>query len=489
MPAYIKTLKNSNDDSIYPITTASAVYGSDNKTVQQTLDDVAATYLKKAGDSSNTTVDFTPANTREEIATGNKLSVLFGKISKWFSELKTIAFTGNYNDLSNKPLSLPANGGNADTLCGIEAGGFIINGDTILNTNPFGGKKLYINSIDDAMWAADKKWFVSATLHSKVVSGVTYPKAINTADITLPQWEDSPVVSTASSEQINSLFSNNYEGGITIPIGQYLKVAIDFSQDKQAYFTGYPYGTYYLNYYDTNTPNNAQVRCYNGYALHTVGYKTLNFTDFWGAKNTSQYVQQCEDGGNFHRRNLEFVVFSSDDHITILTEINWKLSRPDFSRDSPILAKYGNNKSYFNMTFGTQTADKVIITSSGGITAETVTANMTSSTATFADATERSNINTNETFAVMLGKIKKWFSDFGSLAFKNKVDAVDLPVGTVIDANYSASVWIKKTAAAATSVADKNKFLIDTSDNNILKVWDSSLATPAWVPVSVAWGT
>ena len=32
-----------------------------------------------------------------------KSSILFGKIKKWFSDLKTVAFSGNYNDLSDKP--------------------------------------------------------------------------------------------------------------------------------------------------------------------------------------------------------------------------------------------------------------------------------------------------------------------------------------------------------------------------------------------------
>ena len=46
---------------------------------------------------------FTQESTRTNIVSGEKLSVLFGKIMKWFSDLKTVAFSGSYNDLSNKP--------------------------------------------------------------------------------------------------------------------------------------------------------------------------------------------------------------------------------------------------------------------------------------------------------------------------------------------------------------------------------------------------
>ena len=46
---------------------------------------------------------FTEATTRNNIASGEKLSVIFGKIQKFFNDLKTVAFSGSYSDLSDKP--------------------------------------------------------------------------------------------------------------------------------------------------------------------------------------------------------------------------------------------------------------------------------------------------------------------------------------------------------------------------------------------------
>ena len=60
-------------------------------------------YLEKTGDASDTTVEFSVAAEMQNVSTGEKLSVLFGKIAKFFSDLKNVAFTGSYNDLSNKP--------------------------------------------------------------------------------------------------------------------------------------------------------------------------------------------------------------------------------------------------------------------------------------------------------------------------------------------------------------------------------------------------
>lgn len=54
----------------------------------------------------NLTSAFTMASSRVNISTGEKLSVMFGKIAKFFSDLKTVAFTGNYSDLSGTPTNL-----------------------------------------------------------------------------------------------------------------------------------------------------------------------------------------------------------------------------------------------------------------------------------------------------------------------------------------------------------------------------------------------
>lgn len=80
------------------------------------------------GDLSNGTVTFTEAANRENITSGSTLSVLFGKIKKWFSDLKTVAFTGSYTDLSNTP-SIPSVGNATITITqgGVSKGSFGVN--------------------------------------------------------------------------------------------------------------------------------------------------------------------------------------------------------------------------------------------------------------------------------------------------------------------------------------------------------------------------
>lgn len=67
--------------------------------LQTTLD----SKLSNNASLSNNTTTIDVVDTRQALNSGDKMSVLFGKISKWLTDLKTIAFTGSYNDLSNKP--------------------------------------------------------------------------------------------------------------------------------------------------------------------------------------------------------------------------------------------------------------------------------------------------------------------------------------------------------------------------------------------------
>lgn len=55
------------------------------------------------GNINDETPTFTEASTRANIASGEKISVIMGKIQKFFTDLKTVAFSGSYSDLSNKP--------------------------------------------------------------------------------------------------------------------------------------------------------------------------------------------------------------------------------------------------------------------------------------------------------------------------------------------------------------------------------------------------
>lgn len=55
-------------------------------------------------DGTNLKTAFTAASSRVNIATGEAMPVVLGKVSKYFNDLKPVAFSGNYADLSNTPV-------------------------------------------------------------------------------------------------------------------------------------------------------------------------------------------------------------------------------------------------------------------------------------------------------------------------------------------------------------------------------------------------
>lgn len=73
-------------------TDATPTQGSTNPVQSGGVYSSLANKLDKTGDGSNVTAAFTAATTRANIATGEKLSVLFGKIAKWLADLGSLAF-------------------------------------------------------------------------------------------------------------------------------------------------------------------------------------------------------------------------------------------------------------------------------------------------------------------------------------------------------------------------------------------------------------
>lgn len=97
-------------------------------------------------------VEFNETANRQQISSGDNLNTLFGKIRKWLSDLKPVALSGSYSDLSDKPTSLPA----SDTTSDYYATGTApVNGTAVnkalqtLDVSSKGGAGKYIQSISE----------------------------------------------------------------------------------------------------------------------------------------------------------------------------------------------------------------------------------------------------------------------------------------------------------------------------------------------------
>ena len=93
IPETTALLKGDGIGGVVAATTdATPTQGSTNPVQSGGVYTALADKLDKTGDGSNVTAAFTAASSRTNIATGEKLSVLFGKIAKWFSDLGSLAF-------------------------------------------------------------------------------------------------------------------------------------------------------------------------------------------------------------------------------------------------------------------------------------------------------------------------------------------------------------------------------------------------------------
>ena len=73
-----------------------------DSSVQASLEK-ADSSLSTTGDATNVTNTITTAANRTNLVSGETLGISLGKIRKWLNDLKTVAFSGSYNDLSDKP--------------------------------------------------------------------------------------------------------------------------------------------------------------------------------------------------------------------------------------------------------------------------------------------------------------------------------------------------------------------------------------------------
>ena len=136
-----------------------------------TIDDNGISLSVPAGaDASEYTAVFTQASTRANIESGEKLKALFGKIKKWFADMKTVAFTGAYSDLTGTP-TIPSVPTKVSAFT--NDAGYITKAVSDLSDyytkSQSDGK--YINKTGDASNATAA--FVEATADAEITSGST----------------------------------------------------------------------------------------------------------------------------------------------------------------------------------------------------------------------------------------------------------------------------------------------------------------------------
>ena len=205
-----------------------------------------------------------------------------------------------------------------------DVSGVIQNGAELMTTNPFSPlPKLYISKIDNAFYAADKRFNVSAEV----------------------ERPDGSVVSL-DSVWVAMFFDGDYESCYHLKEGYKLILRMKFDNQPSGKFPGYPYGNILVSAYNDEVPKSIGVRVYNSYESQGVGWHDLNATDIsvslyknaWSFRNPYYGVQE-----------IEFTFVGSEDNTykyTGITQIEMHLDRP-YSGRNPFLSKYSAEELYY----------------------------------------------------------------------------------------------------------------------------------------------
>ena len=257
---------------------------------------------------------------------GDGLSHLMSKIKSWaVSTFAPLSHTHDYTKTRVK--------GNAETS--YRTGdvnltpaniGAVAKTAEMLTTNPFRPSSMggpYISKIDNAFYAADKRWTVTAV---KSASG--------------------------GNNIIANMFNGDYESSYGPSNGATATITIDFTGSGWSYggvecFPNYPYGNIILSFYYTEIPANVTGRVYCNFANQGVGWHDLTFSPV--ADNTANSCVYRARQSFYAISKLEITITARESGLTSCTQVEMHLDRP-YSGRNPFLSKYAAETLYYNLT-------------------------------------------------------------------------------------------------------------------------------------------
>lgn len=101
--AFTEEIRSAINSAITAANSANTAVEAANKATAAANEAAEAANAVVLGDISKNTVTFTQAEERTLPESGEDTATLFGKIKKWLADLAKVAFSGSYDDLSNKP--------------------------------------------------------------------------------------------------------------------------------------------------------------------------------------------------------------------------------------------------------------------------------------------------------------------------------------------------------------------------------------------------
>lgn len=159
-------------------------------------------------------VEFEEATSRQSLNSGDKINALWGKVKRWLTDLKTVAFSGSYNDLSDKP-TIPTVGNGTVTIKqgGTNKGSFTMNqsGNTTIElTDNDTTYSPATQSTNGLMLAEDKA----------KLDGIEVNANYTAVDAELSETSENPVQNKIINTALNNKADKSKYSDTTINVGR-----------------------------------------------------------------------------------------------------------------------------------------------------------------------------------------------------------------------------------------------------------------------------
>ena len=192
-----------------------------------------------------------------------------------------------------------------------------------VNTFTQDSKNFYLEPIMDSLWAADKRWNVSAEIQTGNNS------------------------TTLSNNVISELFNGHYSSTSDVKFGNNETLVITISANPSSYLYLYSSGQIILNFYYLGLPASVSGRIYHGSSRH---WTNLSFSKQRGQTN-GIYISDWIDSEYAEKIELTIVgqTLSVDPNETMLSSIEWWRTRAEVN-DYPVVNKYSAQTLYYPIT-------------------------------------------------------------------------------------------------------------------------------------------
>ena len=266
---------------------------------------------------------------------------------------------------------------------------FVKNKDILLPSSQF--SNVYMSNLDDALWRADKRFYVIASVHPITVNGVTYPHTDTSKAVTDDNYiVDSTPIATYNNIDDPGIFTGLFDGSTDTQLNlgahgnHYVKIRIIPTPDKvnnyspsnsTTSFSHYPYGYFVLTTYYGAWASNVKYACYNKYTDQGVGWKFFDCSNV-GPTEEGVGTWIVGDGSNYTRTVLDFWFIGSGTSSKTLTptSIYWLKSRvSNINDENSYFSKYVDEDLVNDVTWKQRGVTTAKISATGSANFKSIT--------------------------------------------------------------------------------------------------------------------